>query len=480
VVTREASAPRPSVVAGATIDRWLLWPGGVLGALLLGVVASQGIGLPTLLALAAGGAFVLVLLMREHLRLALLAWIPLGALAYPWVRFPREQPVVTFDRLWIPSLLLATVLAGRRSGGAPQARAVAVALGWLVVAITTRIALGIALGEDLLVRSAWVDGLLLPAGLFMAARRLLNDTAACRQLAVACTVAGAVLAVTGIAQRIWGFELASLSGGAPRYDSFVQLVRVSGPYSTPEVYGLSLSICFAATVYWLQARRGLARALGVVVAGLEVAAIGLTLFRAAWIACALILVATVTVRRERSARLVGLTAIGALLIVGSQLAGNVDVLSERLSDSSNIYGRFATYQQGLEIFRTAPLTGIGVNRFAVAQEQVSAVAVGGIRAVETAHSTYVNVLAEQGLLGFLPLLALTVAVWVLLRSLRSRMADPEDQLALGAFCGASLAYLVMSLTLTMWPYGSSNAFFLIFLGAAAGRADARFAEGRSP
>jgi O-antigen ligase len=218
----------------------------------------------------------------------------------------------------------------------------------------------------------------------------------------------------------------------------------------------------------------------VVVAGLEVAAIGLTLFRAAWIACALILVATVTVRRERSARLVGLTAIGALLIVGSQLAGNLDVLSERLSDSSNIYGRFATYQQGLEIFRTAPLTGIGVNRFAVAQEQVSAVAVGGIRAVETAHSTYVNVLAEQGLLGFLPLLALTVAVWVLLRSLRSRMADPEDQLALGAFCGASLAYLVMSLTLTMWPYGSSNAFFLIFLGAAAGRADARFAEGRSP
>ena len=467
-------------MASSSIDRWLLWPGSLLGALLLGVAASQGIGLLTLLPLAAGGSFLLVLFMREHLRLALLIWIPLGALAFPWVRFPREQPIITFDRMWIASLLLATFLTGRRAGGAPASRVVGFVLGWLVLAITARLALGLALGDDLVVRSAWVDGVLIPAGLFMVSRRLLNDTAACRQLAMACTIAGAVLALTGIAQRIWGFELASLSGGLPRYDSFVRLVRVSGPYSTPEVYGLSLSICFAATVYWLQARGGMARSLGLVVAVLEVITIGLTLFRAAWIACALILVATVTARRERSARLVGLAAIGALLLVGSQLAGNLDVLSERLSDSSNIYGRFATYQQGLAIFRMTPLIGIGVNQFAIGQEHVSEVAVSGVRAVETAHSTYVNILAEQGLLGFVPLIALTVAVWVLLRSLRSRVTDPEDMLAVGAFCGASLAYLVMSMTLTMWPYGSSNAFFLLFLGAAAGRADALAAEERSP
>jgi hypothetical protein len=41
-----------------------------------------------------------------------------------------------------------------------------------------------------------------------------------------------------------------------------------------------------------------------------------------------------------------------------------------------------------------------------------------------------------------------------------------------AVVGSSLAYLIMSLTLTMLPYEPSNAFFAALIGAASERLDA--------
>jgi O-antigen ligase len=454
-----------------------MWPAVLIGSLFLGLVASRGIGLLTLSVLAAACAAVLVLLMQDHLRLALLAWIPLGVLAFPWVRIPRGQAVITFDRAWIGAVVLTALLTRRPRNRTSRSQVVAFALGCLVLAFAIRIAVTVTtVGDAFSARTAWVDAVLLPTGLFVVTRRLVTDAAAYRQFASVFTVAGAMLALLGIAQHLWGFELASLSGGLPRYDASVGLVRISGPYTTPEVFGLNLTICFAATLYWLQARRGISCMIGGVIAALEVVAVGLTLFRAAWIACALVIIATVTARSAKGSRTVGIATVVSMLLIGLHLSGSVGVISERLSNSSNVYGRFATYQQGLAIFRTKPLMGIGVNQFTVGQELVAEVTVSGIRAVETAHSTFVSILAEQGLLGFVPLMLLTVAIWRLLRGLHARVTTPEDLLAVGAFRGATLAYLVMSLTLTMWPYGSSNAFFLMVLGAAAGRADALAAE----
>jgi hypothetical protein len=39
--------------------------------------------------------------------------------------------------------------------------------------------------------------------------------------------------------------------------------------------------------------------------------------------------------------------------------------------------------------------------------------------------------------------------------------------------GAAAGYLIMSLTLTMLPYGPSNAFFAALLGITVGRLNAR-------
>jgi O-Antigen ligase len=368
-------------------------------------------------------------------------------------------------------MVLSAMLVGRPAITSARSRPIAIAVGCLASAFALRIGLSfVTVGNSSGALGVWVDAILLPAGLFLVARRSTTDARKWRAFASAFAAAGMLLAVVGIAERIWGFELASLSGGLPRYDASVGTVRISGPYTSPEVFALSLLICFAITLYWMQVQRGAAYVAGLCIALLEATAIGLTLFRAAWIAAILILVITVSARPHRSARTVGIAVIGSIIALVLHLFGNVGVLSERLDDSNNIYGRLATYQQGWTIFRSAPLIGVGVNQFVVGQDKVSSVSVGGTAAVKTAHSTFVSVLAEQGLVGFLPLLIFSFCVWHLLHDLRGRSTNREELLALGAFRGGTIAYLVMSFTLTMWPYGSSNAFFFALLGAAAGRA----------
>jgi len=83
------------------------------------------------------------------------------------------------------------------------------------------------------------------------------------------------------------------------------------------------------------------------------------------------------------------------------------------------------------------------------------------------------------LLGFVPLLVLTFAVWRLIGALRAAsFASREALLLLGPVVGVVLGYLIMSLTLTMLPYEPSNAFFAALLGIAAGRVDGLTAESR--
>jgi O-antigen ligase len=223
----------------------------------------------------------------------------------------------------------------------------------------------------------------------------------------------------------------------------------------------------------LSRRPGTGRLWPFVLAGLQVAGIALVLFRAAWIGALLVVIASIGIRPGRFGRTFVVAGIVAAIAFAatSGLEQN-KTFATRTKDTTNIYGRLATYEQGLNIFRSAPVFGVGVNRYHAVSQTLPPETVSGVESVTYPHSSYIGLLAEQGLVGFVPLLLLSYAVWRLVRGLRmGSFRHKELVLLTGTVAGAALAYLVMSLTLTMLPYEPSNAFLAVLVGAAAARLD---------
>jgi len=403
---------------------------------------------------------------------AILIW-PVAATGGYLLQIPRNNVVLTFDRVWIGGLLAYIALNPRRVPRTAATRLLSFALLWLVVSFGLRSAsTSLNLAGPLRI---WVDAIVLPAILFVACERYcLLGADRLRRLAGSLMIAGGVLGAIGIAERIAGFELATLTGGSVRFDAAVDATRISGPYPAPEPYVLSLAICLAATLYWILTRqRGTRLGWPLILSGLQVTAIGLALFRAGWIAGILVLLASVAYRPGRYGRTFGLAGLVAVLAVAAttQLERNKTVAT-RVNNTQNISGRLATYKEGLDIFRSAPVFGVGVEQYTpIAQSRPPAMA-WGAQAVPYPHSSYFGLLAEQGAVGLFPLLLLSYAMWRLLAAFRAvSFRSREATVLLATVTGAALAYLIMSLTLTMLPYEASNTFFAAFLGGACGRLD---------
>ncbi len=454
------------------------WLAVVGGALLSGVLATGQADVwlgrrAALLLLAAvvGGTFLIVFSFLGTS--AILIW-PVAATGGYLVGIPRGHPVLTFDRMWIGGLVAYIALNPRRIQRTPATRVLVFALLWLTVSFGIRaIATSTSINGPL---KTWIDAVLLPMILFVACERYsLRGAGRVRRLSGALMIAGGILGAIGVAERVFGFELATLTGGSVRFDAAIDATRISGPYPAPEPYVLSLVVCLAATLFWILSRkRGSGYGWALVLASFQVAGIALTLFRAGWIAGILVVVASFGLRPGRFGRGFAVTALVAALALAAttQLQQNKTV-AERLNNTDNINARLATYKQGFEIFRGAPAFGVGVDQYHAVAETRPPEVVAGLPSVTYPHSSYMGLLAEQGALGFLPLLVLSYAVWGLIRGLRAASFWSRDAtILLGTVAGASLGYLIMSLTLTMLPYEPSNTFFAAFLGAASGRLDA--------
>jgi O-antigen ligase len=424
-----------------------------------------------LLAAIAGGAFFIVIAFLGSL--AILAW-PIATTVGYLIQIPRSQPVITFDRIWIGGMLAYILLNRRPHERSAYTRLLSVGLLLLVVSYGLRaISTSPTLSGPV---ATWVNAILLPAILFVACERycLLGSDRG-RRLAGALMIAGGILGGIGVAQRIWGFDLATVTGGTVRYDAAIDQTRISGPYPVPEPYALSMIVCFAATLYWVQSSQRAGKyGLGIALGGVQAAGIMLTLYRAAWLAAAVVVIASFGIRPGRIGRMFAVAGVAAVLaFVASQQLLQNETVATRTQDTTNISGRFASYEQGLQIFRSAPVFGVGVNRYHAVAELRPPETVAGVESISYAHSSYIGLLAEQGIVGFLPLLVLSYAVFVLVRGLRVvSFSSREAHLLTGTVAGAALGYLIMSLTLTMLPYGPSNAFFAAFLGLASGRLDA--------
>jgi O-antigen ligase len=420
------------------------------------------------LALSAGGA--LLFLFAELQLSALLLWAPISVMAYPLARHLPGQPFVSVDRLWIGALIILLLTLPKAAPmSLPTRRLMTVLLAFAAIfAIRT-----VTSPDIKTTLQICLDAVLLPVVLFAVVRRAVAASPrVADQLAFSLLIAGVILAGIGIGERMFGYELATAAGGSVRLDESIGTVRISGPYPAPEVYGLTLVVCLAATMYWIQRRGPAAYVTGGIVVGFEVLAIALTYFRVAWIGAAAVIVLSLALRPGRAGRGVGIVLLtAAVLALSFSGLQHISAVKERVQNTDNFYGRIATYKQGFQVWKEAPIFGVGVDQYHNKAVDLPEVAVNGVASQPYAHSSFEGTLAEEGVIGLALLILVAVYVWRLLRELRRAARRRADTLLVAATAGAALAYVLFSLSLTMITYGPNNAMLCVLLGMVAGRLD---------
>lgn len=393
-------------------------------------------------------------------------WLALSPIIFPFLRYPHSHTIVTFDRIWLISLGLALLLSKERIGSSRGSRLMVG--GAVVFAILFGLRATFSPGSVLPNLETWLDALLLPIVVFGAVRRVALTENKRLRLAGAMACGGTIVGLLGVSEHLFHFQLATFSGGTPRLDTATGVIRVSGPYNVPEVYSLVLVSTLAATLYWYQVGRRRSPLAWVSIL-VQLAGLALSLFRVSWLSAVIVLVVTVGFRPRRPIRSYGVVLTAGLLsLIALVPLESLPVFNTRLSNTTNVNGRFATYIQAFHIFQAHPLFGVGVNQYNATASTLNGIYINGVSSVDFAHSSFLDVLAEQGLVGILPFVALSLGLILCAIQVWRRASTYEQKVLASAILAAVIGYFAFSGTLTMLPYGDSSAYTAALLALGAG------------
>jgi O-antigen ligase len=411
--------------------------------------------------------YLLLCACHGNLSPFVLTWAVVFPLGYYFLSFPRERPLLTFDRCTV-GLLLLSLIATRPAKLAklsPEIRAAAIAWTCFVLAATLSI---VGARDKLGALRAIVDVFLLPAGLGLYILRIFPVREHLKQLHILVALMAIYLAVLGAAEMYSGVDLLPLPGagtylaGAPGF----QLLRVNGPFLSNNSYGLIglltlFLLLFLKKVadYSLPIWFRCLHAAGVACA---VAAAMMPLFRSIALTLLLVLVLEALQVRKRKQRVVVFAGAAALFGGFFWLSGQLpDLYEERISGMDNIYARVAQEHQSFRIFSSSPLTGVGLTGFHDAAEQSSnyATQYNGVDALDYPHNNLSAVLAETGILGFVPYFLSQIFLVYAFLHIRKR-GTPGAKMVWKYFIWIFLGYWISGLSLTSGYYSDLNLWFV--------------------
>jgi hypothetical protein len=146
----------------------------------VGVVAAgesqpyigERIGSVFVAALSAGALFVVFSQVGFPV---LLAWPVITGLAYPFIRFPRDDATVTFDRIWVLGMLGCIAVSYGSVRLSPQAKRLSWAFALFVLTFGIRTAT--SQGFTLSTLQIWLDAIAVPFVLFVTTMLLASSKA---------------------------------------------------------------------------------------------------------------------------------------------------------------------------------------------------------------------------------------------------------------------------------------------------------------
>ena len=191
------------------------------------------------------------------------------------------------------------------------------------------------------------------------------------------------------------------------------------------------------------------------------------------------LVALVVVLARSRRAWPAIAAAAVLVVLLAPAAWHDRVADAGRLDRPEIATRLDFWDAAVSMFQASPVLGVGLNSFDVAYVDLdttgrSFLPGSGLAPPESAHSLYLNTLAEQGLVGVAALAFLVLAAGRMILALR-RSADPRIRgFGLGLL-GAGIVLLVSNLFDVTFvdPKTSMLAWTLLGVGAALQRIDAR-------
>jgi hypothetical protein len=452
--------------------RRVLWTIAALTAAILIVPASWlaygACALAALLLVLYGSICVL----EGRVGTLLLFWVLISPLGYYFLSFPRERPFCTFDRGFILLLGLAACFApGATSLRTPEPLRRA-GVVWGVFLLTAGLSLlKISGGLPLLsgVR-VWLDGFLLPALLAWCVISCVRVREQLKVLHLLICVVVVGLAAIGFAEAITGQDILAIPGAGLYFagSGESQFLRVNGPFSSNNSFGLIGLVLFCFLLFLRQTEMTLPRwqrVLHWIGVGSALLVSLMPLFRSIFLTLLLIALLDIWFThnlRKRIFRVVTLLVLGVIFLLGNAVLP--DFYQERVSSGENVYARMAQQRQTFQLFLRNPLLGVGLNNFiaAVPRETPYMGLYSGVDPLDAPHSNLGAVLAETGILGFIPYVLanglLVAAFWT-----ARRRGSPGFVLVWKYFLYIFLSYWVSGLSLTSGHYGDLNLWYLLTL-----------------
>lgn len=394
----------------------------------------------------------------------LLCWAAVFPLGYFFVSFPREQAIVTLDRLVVLLVFLALFL-GKRDLLTPVPGTLRkAALAWLLFAVLAGIS---AFGSPNFLNAARAlfDSFLLPILLAWCVIAHFDIRRHLPALHTAVCVSSMISAVIAGAEILLSQDL--LSVGAPAA-SYAGIIRPNGPFESNDTLSL---IGAVSLLFLLFLRSGLGPTLTLGRKALHfsglAAALGMALmpmFRSVVLTLVLLLLIDIFWERGIARRAWRIALI--LSFVGTVfLAGLLapQILQDR-SSGDNVYGRVAQFQQNMRVFAENPLWGVGFlnfHEYVVGEPRYVATYLG-VSSVDWPHDNLLAVLTETGAVGFVPYVLaqifLFLAIW------RLRLWPGSGSLAWKCGVYLFLAYWITGLTESS-GYGPLNLWYAFVLAA---------------
>ena len=375
------------------------------------------------------------------------------------------EPTRTIIALYLMAFVLNGII--RKSFGSFNRTELLMAC-FIVILLSSALLKGNVLGLNLRVVS---DAFIVPFLAYFIARRLITDEDSYQKLIRSIVYMGFFMSLICLPQRIIQGEL------------FNQII---GPFDTKTAQYMILVPAFFIVLsdYFQKSVSRSRRQISPVqrfVLYLVPLIILLTWSRGAWVGFvvgfgAFMFLGWRLLKRSQAFGLLG-TALVFTIVMGIGIHEVADELAEPLEqrgiyNTGTIYGRFANWKIAINEGLRAPIFGIGLNRLREVLATNEAVVVG-VSNFGTArvHNSILQILSEQGFLGFLVYMAIVATIIGRGIGLKRTSLNPRDKcrgIAVVAIMGAYLMPAMFASTIHV-PVPLAHLFAYAYFGAIAGR-----------